>query len=185
MNDPRIWVATGLMSLGIAVSYATVLFNAFGGFDLPPALAEDAKSYLRSPYWVGLPWQPFGSSVQVLAPWATVWSVYVYTNPPTRGLLQDRRWFLGALSIFLVASTAWPYAAHQLVRQPKSLAWALASSARIWLAAAGVVVLVGGTFEAQYDSPLPVLGILFLALVVVIADGIGWSAAAIFRSLYE
>ena len=48
-----------------------------------------------------------------------------------------------------------------------------------------MVLLVGGTFEARYESHWPVVGILGVATVVVLADGIGWTATAIFRALYD
>jgi hypothetical protein len=179
-------VASGLVGAGIAVAYATVLANVGGGFPLraPPA----SSAYVDSPYWVGLPRATAAALVVFQAGAAAgyvMWLVYVHQHPPTRGLLQDRRWLHGAVLVFLAASAAWPFGAYRAVQHPDSLAWALAACAPLWLAAAGVVVLVGGTFEAAYPSAVPAVGILLLANVVVLADGCGWAAAAIFRSLHH
>ena len=184
MADAGLFVGSGaLVGAGIMVAYATVLFDAFGGYALP----QPRTGYLDSPYWVGIP-KSAVYAIVVLQVFAAVgyvtWMVYVASNAPTRGILADRGRMWANL-LFLVPSAVWPYAAHRSVLQPHSVAWAVGASVPLWIAAAGVILLVAGTFEAQYASPVPYLGILFLALVVVLADGVGWAAAAIFRAVHD
>lgn len=181
-------VATGVAGAGVLASYAFVLFDAAGGFPL----AARPAGYLASPYWLGLPRATVGALVglQVLALVGYVaWLFHVAAHPPTRGLLRDARARFGLTLGFLGASALWPFAAYELVRARErataTLGWALASSACLWAAAGCVIALLAGTVEARYESPVPVLGMLALALVVVLVDGVGWAATAIFDAVHQ
>jgi hypothetical protein len=44
--------------------------------------------------------------------------------------------------------------------------------------------LIGGTFEDNRESPQALVGLLFTSTVVVVADGAGWSALAIYRAVH-
>ena len=179
-------LSSALAAAGIGVAYATVLFNSFGGYEV-----DGNTSYLDSPYWVGTPPAAIRVVVglQFLAAVGYVaWLAYVTTHPPTRGVFVAGGTAVGLHAphlLFLVSSAAWPFAAYMTVTRPESVTWAVVACVPLWCAAAGVVVLVGGTFEAQYASPVPYLGIFALALVVVLADGVGWAATAIFKSLHS
>ena len=168
-------VSTSLAGLGLAVAYAAVLFDAWGEYPV------DARgNYLDSPYWVGMPTAAVYVTVvlQVAALVGYVaWLAYVAQHEVTRRLLL-------ANLLFFVSSAAWPFAAYPFVRDSShSLRRALVASLPLWSAAAGVLLLVVHTFETQYASPVPYVGILAVALVVVLADGVGWTATAIFRAL--
>ena len=186
-------VSSVLAAGGIAVSYATVLFDAFGGYEVAGDRTADGErvGYLASPYWVGMPAAAIRVTVgfQALAAVGYVaWLVHVVTHPPTRGLFVAGGTTLGlhaAHLLFLVSSAVWPWLAHACVTRPDSVAAAVTACVPLWSAAAGVLLLVAGTFEAQYASAVPYLGILALALVVVLADGVGWAATAIFRAVHS
>ena len=168
-------LSTTFAGLGLAAAYAAVLFDTWGEYPLD----DSPGNYLDSPYWVGMPKAAVYVTValQVVALVGYVaWVTYVAQHTVTRPLLL-------ANVCFLVSSAAWPFAAYPFVRNPPTLRHALVASLPLWSAAAGVLVLVVHTFEAQYTSPVPSLGILAVALVVVLADGVGWTAAAIFRAL--
>ena len=161
-----VWVAsTVVLSLAVAWSYAAVLFDAFGAFPLATARA----GYLTSPYWLGLT-RPTTTALTVLqvaaAAGYVAWQTSLVVHPPARGLLADARWLVLLTTVFLASSAAWPYAAYWTVQKPDSLRCALASAATLWGAAAGVVGLVGGTFEDRRSSPVALLGILALAQVL-------------------
>ena len=65
-----------------------------------------------------------------------------------------------------------------------SLSRSLLTCSCLWISSIAVMLLVAGTFEA--DPPFYALvGILLLANVVVLADGVGWSSRCIQDSLYR
>lgn len=164
------------------MSYAIVLFDALGDFPVPQAVG----SYFESPYWLGLHRNSTVSIAvfQLLAAVGyLVWQWSLVVERPTRGLLVDLRWLLFANTLFLLPSVLWPLAAHRLLQDETSLAWAVASSACLWTAAAGLLMLIGGTFEDNRESPQALIGLLFTSTVVVVADGAGWSALAIHRAV--
>ena len=178
------WIASTVVLGGcIFLSYAVVLFDAFGDYPLP----QGATSYVDSPYWLGLR-RSSATAVAVFQLLAAagylMWVTALAWQRPVRGLLADPRWLVFANSLFLTASVAWPFAARRVVLQPTSLPWAVAASACLWVAAAGVLMLVGGTFEDDRESPLALVGILLTSTVVVVADGAGWSAAALHGALH-
>ena len=178
------WIlSTGFFGIAVGFSYAIVLFNAFGDF---PVSQGASTSYLDSPYWLGL---PRSSTIavavfQVLAAIGYIaWQFSLIAERPTRGIFTDTRWLIFANSLFLVPSIAWPFAAHRLLKNTTSLSAALLSSSCLWLAAVGVSLLVGGTFEDHRETPVALVGILLTGTVVVVADGAGWSATAIYGAL--
>lgn len=184
-QDMLLLLSNALLGAAVLVSYVTV----FGFLPLPKNAPANARSYLHSPYWLGMPHRAVTvlAFFQVLAMAGyLMWLFYVANHPPTRGLLSQKGWLLSANLLFLVPSAVWPFAAFRVVHHPHSVAWAMAACTCLWLAAIGVIMLVGGTFAAQFESSvLPIVGILLLALVVVLVDGVGWAAVAIFRALHD
>ena len=178
------WVlSTGLFGIGLGLSYAVVLFNAFGDY---PISQPASASYFESAYWLGLPRSSAiaVSVFQIMAAMGyVVWQFSLVVERPMRGLFTDTRWLIFANTLFLVPSIVWPFAAHRLLMDTTSLSAALISSSCLWLAAAGVSILVGGTFEDQRDTPVALIGILLTGTVVIVADGAGWSATAIHGAL--
>lgn len=179
------WLVSSAVAGGaILLSYAVVLFDAFGAYPLPEAGTTD---YLGSPYWLGLPRSTTGSLLvlQVVAGVGFVaWQVSLLVARPETGLLATSRGLVLATLAFLLPSIAWPYAAHRLLLDRTHLGWALGASGCLWAAAGGVCALVGGTFEDARASPVAVLGIVATGTVVVLCDGVGWSAVAIHTALY-
>ena len=167
---------------GILISYAMVLMNSFGGFELPTA----SSSYIDSPYWLGADRGAIIAIVgfQLLAAAGYVmWIVWITLHGGSieNSILEARIARLLLLHGFLLASLAWPFTAYYYMLSPTT-GRAILTSAPLWVAAGCVIVLIGGTFEA--GAPwYAVVGILMLGTVVVLADGVGWSAMAIKRSL--
>jgi hypothetical protein len=178
------WIlSSALLGGGVLMSYAFVLFDAFGDFPV----SKPNESYLESPYWLGLHKNSVTSLVvfQILAAIGyVVWQVALVVTRPTHGLFADTRWLIFANMLFLLPSILWPFAAHRLLMDETSLLGALLSSACLWAAAAGILLLVGGTFEDHRESPVAMIGILLTSTVVVVADGAGWSALAIHNALH-
>lgn len=178
-------LSTAALAGAIVWAYVVVLFDALGAFPLTNHTAR--SGYLDSPYWLGMArtTTTFVAVLQVFAACGFVaWQISLVLDPPSRGLLADTRFLIAFTALFLVSSAAWPFAAYRVVEHPRSLPWALVASSTLWSAAAGVLALVGGTFEDRRASPVALVGILCLAVVVVLADGVGWSAVAIRRALY-
>lgn len=178
--------STLVLSLAIALSYAAVLFDYYGAFALRHH-SPVPRGYLNSPYWLGMR-RSTARALAVMQVAAAVgyvaWFAYVLAAPPSRGLLGDARWLVALNVAFLAASAAWPYGAWYMLEHPGRVSAALLAAAPLWVAAAATAALVGGTFEARYESAVPAVGVLLLANVVVVADGIGWSALAIYNALY-
>ena len=176
---------SSILGLAVVGSYVVVLGNVNDAFPLPhPPPAS--SSYFDSPYWLGIP-HTTAAGLTVLQLCAAVgyvvWFVWlVSTPPPLHGLLSTAAAQAGLLGGFLVASVAWPYAAYALLHRPHSLGRALLSCLPLWAAAVCVILLIGGTFEARAPV-LPTVGILLLGQVVVLADGVGWSALAVYHSV--
>lgn len=188
VKKEKMWLwffSTVLLGLGVLTSYTLVLFNASGGFSLP---LSPSSSYVASPYWLGLP-RSSVLAVVVFQCFAAVgfvmWQLSLLVHPPTRGLLADRRWLVAETVLFLLPSVLWPFAAHNMLNNnTRSVSAALGACACLWLAALGLVLLVGGTFEDKRESPVALVGILLTSTVVVVADGAGWSALALYGALY-
>jgi hypothetical protein len=179
-------VSTNLLGGAVILSYSVVLFNAFGDFPVPQPQPSPGN-YLESPYWLGLH-KHSTAAVAVFQVFAmmgyVVWQWSLVAERPTRGLLTDMRWLIFANTLFLLPSVVWPFAAHKLLQDETSLMWAILSSSCLWLAAMGLLVLVGGTFEDNRESPQALVGLLFTSTVVVVADGAGWSALAIYKAVH-
>ena len=180
---PLLALSTALLLGALALSYASALRFRLG-FVRPPGAAEDGGGYLDSPYWVGLPRPARRATaalqVVALAGYAA-WLGAVAAGPPPPGGL------VALHALLLAAEAAWPPAAYAMLHRPGQLGPALLACAPLWVAAAAVVGLLatrpapaGGAGGA--GGPLATFGLLLLAPVVVLADGVGWAAAAIFHA---
>jgi len=167
------------MAPALALSYWAVLFGGVERF----RLTEDAGAgYLTSGYWGGIA-DP--TTIRVLVAFQGLmlvgiayWLYWIATTPAPTGSLLAKPSFL-ALSFlaFWLGSIAWPLATWH-ARAVDGSRWPPVLS--LWLAAAGVLALVVGTFQID-AGPLPSLAILLVANVVVLVDGVGWSAAFLAR----
>lgn len=167
------------MAPALALSYWAVLLGGVERF----RLAEDeGAGYLTSGYWGGIV-DPTTIRLVValqglLVVGAAYWMYWVTTTPAPAGSLLARPSFLAlSLLAFWLGSIAWPLATWH-ARASGGSRWPPVLC--LWLAAAGVLALVVGTFEAGAGA-LPSLAILLVANVVVLADGVGWSAAFLAR----
>lgn len=170
----------GAATLG---SYVVVLGNVNNAF---PIDNVDSFHYLRSPYWLDTP----RDTVLVLVAFQglaavgfLMWFAWIAHADITASALRLPWVRVLLLMSFLMASLMWPFAAYAQLIRPASTTRALISSSCLWVAAVSVIAMIGLTFEAR-APPLPTAGVLLLGNAVVLMDGVGWSAMAIYRSLY-
>jgi hypothetical protein len=170
-----------VLAVILGASYAIVLANVGNAFPV-----SGSHSYLDSPYWLGLKRSNTTVLVglQVLAVIGyIVWLVDLLSTPPTTGLLKSSWWQLVSMCTFLIPWAVWPYATYYALQNPSNTSIVLLPCACLWLASLGVILMIGGTFQNESANPRSLLGILLLGLVVVLVDGVGWSAVAIQQSL--
>lgn len=169
----------------VLLSYVLVLGNAGGYFSL-----SGSKKNPSSPYWLGLD----ATTTGMLTFWQITAAVgyiviMLYMNGvwgggPSKGLLTYGQ---GAAQVghyllyaFLVSSLCWAFLAHRALEAGGAWVWLCAGC--LWVAAAAVLLLIGGIFED--DAPWFVTGAsLYLGAVVVLADGAGWAARLIHRDM--
>ena len=172
-----------LLGVGIFTSYVTVLGNVGNGFQLQ---GVTSFAYLESPYWLGMPRDTIVGLVVmqcIAAVGYLVWFFWLINAEVTQGLLRHNWMRVLQIAVFLMSSLAWPYTAYLVLSRPHSVMRALVSCGCLWIAASSVIVMIGTTFEAR--APVaPTLGILLLGNVVVLADGVGWSALCLYNALY-
>lgn len=164
----------------VAVGGAAVLLSyylVFGG----------EGSYLGSPYWLGLPRGATGSvaGAQVVAALGFVLFLVAVTRAPPRvGVLSRPAALPVTLGVFLAASVAWPWLVRASRAEVGLGPYGFLTSVSLVVAAAAVVVLLAGTFEAFEASDgesegwrtAALWGAAAVALVVVLLDGVGWNA---------
>ena len=138
-------------------------------------------------YWLGLP-RPTIIAISFLQGLAAigylVWFFWLLQEGDRiQNSILSSRWNRTLLvSGFLLASVVWPYLAYYHQLSPISTRRAVLASLPLWIAALCVILLIGGTFEAKAPAHATI-GILFLGMIVVLADGVGWTAACIKQSL--
>ena len=181
MQWPLFFIQT-LFGVALITSYGLVLVNVGNNFPLD---GLSSKSYIDSPYWLGMQRDTIIGVVvmQVLAAIGyLIWFFWLINTDVSIGLLRYNWIKTLQIVVFLLSSVIWPYTAYIYMLKPTSVTRAIVSSSFLWLAACSVIFMIGTTFEAR--APVaPTLGILFLGNVVILADGIGWSALAIYNSL--
>ena len=181
MQWPLFFVQT-LFGVALITSYGLVLANVGNNFPLD---GSSGKSYVESPYWLGMQRDTIIGIVvmQVLAAIGyLIWFFWLINTDVSIGLLRYNWIKTLQIVVFLLSSVIWPYTAYIYMLKPTSVTRAIISSSFLWLASCSVIFMIGTTFEAR--APVaPTLGILFLGNVVILADGIGWSALAIYNSL--
>ena len=169
------FVIFGLSGVAIILSYTIVLFDLLGWFPLPDTTE---KSFLKSPYWLGL---PSDSIVGAVILWAmaavgyVTWFLWVFSDDQRTVIMRP------ALFVFLFSSIAWPFSAYTMIASPsRSIGRTLVACITLWLAAGGAWWMVAQTFLLR--PPVhAMLGVIFLANAVVLVDGIGWTILALSR----
>lgn len=168
----------------VALSYALVLFDVAGQF---PLNLPATSGYTENHYWLGLPVDTVASLIplQVFAAvGAVTWFVWLVTTPDKdlqNSILHSETNRLLIVQLFLWASIIWPFAAHFYMLD-RNTPRAVLACLPLWVAATAVVLMVGGSFEAGCP-PIPMMGVLFLGMVVVLCDGAGWAAVCIKTTL--
>ena len=169
-------LSSGLVGALVAVSYLVVLFDNAGLFPLPSAAGT---SFFSSPYWLGMPSDTVTVLVllQMLAAiGALLWFIWLVTTPEKQfenTILSTETNRIFILQLFLWSSTAWPFTAYLYLNE-KSTTNAVLACTPLWLAAVAVALMIGATFESN-APPVALLAALFLGLVVVLCDGVGWA----------
>jgi hypothetical protein len=183
MFDWTFFSFASLLGMAIAFSYVLVFGNITNSFNFDGIV----YSYVDSPYWLGTSKNNIYSLIvfQLFAALGyTLWLFWACTETNYGTSILRFKWVRSLLIVlFLGSSVAWPYSAYYYMLSP-SLSRSLLTCSCLWISSIAVTLLVAGTFEA--DPPFYALvGILLLANVVVLADGVGWSARCIQDALYR
>lgn len=183
----HIYVPSLLCGAGIALAYASVLANAFGGYELP----HRGTGYTESVFWLGMPSHVVRilELFQILGLLGYVaWIVEMERQfPVTLGLFATHPWILPIVNVVLLSSSAlWPFLAWKMIRVERQGAsspvrgpWTWLACLSVWITAASTCVLCVGTLEASLSSPLAAIGILLFANMTVLLDGVGWAIPAL------
>ena len=177
---------TSILGATILGSYVVVFGNVGNAFPLPPAVQTQHRGYFETIYWHGTPRDTtVGIFVLQLAAAAgfLTWFGWLVTAETLEGPLRHAWVRASLLGGFLVSSIAWPYAAHAHVVSP-TVGRAVGVSACLWVAALAVLLMVAVTFEARAPAA-PTVGVLLLGNVVVLADGVGWTANVLRNAIYD
>jgi len=171
-------LVTSIILVILTGIFNTIVLTNVG--NLFPVIGNN--SYLDSPYWMGIQ-RPSTTLLMVFQLIALigfgVWLADMTMSPPTEGVLQSSSWRLAAVCMFLIPFALWPFATYHALEHPKSLAATLVSCSCLWIAAIGVALMIVGTFENTSTHPRSLLGVLFLGMVVILVDAMGWCALAI------
>lgn len=177
------------------MTYALVLPSILGSSVLVSyymIFSNSEKSYVDSRFWLGMPKHEVQIAVflyQIPAALGFIrWMLWAYLTGADKGLLTyrfqgilARDWIVNAT---LVGSLIWPWTlpSHR-EQQQVSLASRYITGSSLWLSAVSTILLVGGTFEANNVPLLARFGLLSFATVIVLYDGVGWSARYIHSGL--
>jgi len=142
-------------------------------------LGDKGKSIYDNKYWLGIDKNiinfilPF-MGLAVLG-FLTFFIGYLIKSPE-RGLLNylDGWVTVILIGIFLGASIGWSYAVNKGIKKNASFASIFMTSFCLIMAAIAAILLLAGSFESE--NIVLIVGMLFLAIQVVLMDGIGWNA---------
>jgi len=183
MFDWLLFANSSVLGLSIIFSYVLVLGNITGTF----SFENYVSSYLESPYWFNITRNNVVAIIcfQVFAGVGYVlWLFWLCSETNFGTSILKYRWSRTLfITGFLVSSVLWPYAAYYYMLNP-SFTRSIIACACLWSASLFVILMTAGTFEANPPA-YATAGILLLATVVVMADGVGWSARCIQDSIYN
>ena len=166
---------TSILGIAILASYATVLRP-------PPGVVD--RSFVTSAYWLGLPpalvYTLVGFQVAAAIGFLA-WAVSTTMDPPRVGILSYMGgWMTPVVTMMvLLASLAWPFLVRWYMYRRGGRVAAIMTTLSLVFAGIGAVLMVAGSFE---DIPttgwgiLRIVGSLLFAMVVVLADAVGWNA---------
>ena len=175
-------IPSALLGLCVFLSYAAVIGNVGGAFPV----STQGRDYFSSPWWVGMPRHNAiaFTVMQLLAgAGAIVWLAWLLHARVERGPLASPLARQVVVYAFLLASLAWPFMAYPAIARRPSLTSAVLACIPLWIAALSIIAALAFSFEARAPL-LPMLGITLLSLVVVLVDGVGWSASCIFGAVH-
>lgn len=164
---------------------------------------ETATSYTQSRFWVNIRQDTAASLVplQLLAAFGFITfvieacGVITPDAEPKQGVLTYTYALTICLAAFTLSSALWPFAARSYLdhRDTRILAGAnvaantsekLAATLTatcLVIAAISAIVMTAGAFEGDM-RPQAVIGVLFFANVVVLADGVGWNSKMLYSA---
>jgi len=110
---------------------------------------------------------------------AVVWYMWATRQKHKKGLFTKIP-PMYIIWVFLMASLAWPWLLPKNL--PSKPYQAILCCIPLWIASISVIMMVAGTFEVGAPT-IPTVAVIYLAITVVLIDGIGWSAKLIHDSL--
>lgn len=148
--------------LGVLISYILVFSRG-----------RTAGGYIKHPLWLGMETSlvKFIVGLQLIAAVGFVAALYQWIRkPPSKGILGHTNALFITLMIFSIAAIGWPWAV--LYKQHFLVVLSLCLTA-----ISSIILLAGSVEDDQGGTPWWVtVGLLFLSLVTVLADGVLWNA---------
>ena len=136
-------------------------------------LIKDSKmGYITHPFWFNLPEDVVKIIIafQIFAVIGFLTTIISWIkNPPTQGIMSGNNLFY-VLILFLISAATWPIFTYYKIH------WAVVLS--LILTAISSILLLAGTVEEKKDDIkwYKVLGMIYLCVVTVLADGVIWNA---------
>ena len=175
-------IIVGCMGFFVLLTYILVIGNITHSFDL-----ENPDSYFKSPWWVGIT-QENAIMITVFQGIAAIslvyWIWWVYSHNFKEGPFCNQNIKNIVVYTFLLASLLWPFLAYPALKEyPKktSTEKAILACIPLWISAIAMICGLAFTFESRAPI-LPTLSIVMASIVVVLFDGIGWSASLIYHN---
>ena len=149
---------------------------------------KNDQSYFNSKFWLNIPSNNIIILLffQILAAIGIlVW--YKNTQHISKGILSyelfNNKLYDILIFTFLIGSIFWALSLLQSkLIEEKTLFKSLISCSGLFIAAISGILLQAGSFEANIP-PHALLGIIFFNTVIVLNDGIGWSARLLYQTL--
>jgi len=157
----------------------TILLGIIVLYSYYDQLGDKGKSIYDNKYWLGIDKNiinfilPF--MFLALIGFLTFFIGYLI-NPPEIGLLSYVNGWVTVIlmAIFLGASIGWSFSVNKAIKKNASFASIFMTSFFLILASIAVILMLGGSFEAE--NIVLIVGMLFLNIQVVFNDAIGWNA---------
>lgn len=156
----------------------------------------EKTGYTTSRFWVGISESNATSLIpmQILAGVGFLLFVCnvvgLLGNRPSKGILSYWNGYACTIifAAFFMASVLWPYAARRYLdardAHTASAIDVFYVMSSLVVAACSAILMVAGAFEENMH-PLAMVGILLFAMVVVLADAVGWNAKLMYGYLYD
>lgn len=151
---------------------------------------KNDQSYFNSKFWLNIPSNNIIILLffQILAAIGIlVWYKNIKNTNISKGILSyelfNNKLYDILIFTFLIGSIFWALSLLQSkLIEEKTLFKSLISCSGLFIAAISGILLQAGSFEANIP-PHALLGIIFFNTVIVLNDGIGWSARLLYQTL--